>query len=622
VSPTRGTILGSLYSYSECLSATPVPNATHDWNFQDCNPNEPVADSANGTLAMLKEGPICSPEGVTFDGTDDYVDIDDFMFGGPTSFEIYVRYDGFNNWSPAICFGSGKESNNVFVANNKDSSNIEWRIGKGNDKRELIQGVFDEGSWNHIVVTVKGTTMRTYKDGSLVGTKTDGMEPERTSRTQRYLGRSNWQEQNLSTPQHYFKGALAYVKMWDLELSQSNVAILFNKAISCAATSNPGDDGSNGNFYCVNGGNAGGKIRECTCTSCDTGFGGMNCAACVPGFSGPDCSAATCTSTQTPTDDGTDGNFFCANWGIAAGRTGNCTCSCAPGYSGTNCKNPHHVEDMTRLFDTTSNREGNGVTNTGKNIMSNGDTVKLAKNSYKCNEGGNCAASTTMLYLFGLSGSIVCTNDDASCVIDGEKSRRAIMVWGTGEQKLIIRALTFQNGLAKDGGGMYIWMGALVDLVLCTFRNCKSSFSTSSSNHGGGAILVEIGNIEVPVVNLWGTYFTRNSAAKGNGNDIMNLFNGGNITIHDLCPFPFSSNFPTQGPELSTTGTIKGSNYSYTDCYQDACFLSPCGNNADCLPLVENKYRYTCSCKSGYRGDATFDSKPACRLIPGKFNLP
>ena len=41
-------------------------------------------------------GPTCSSNGIPLDGNDDYIDIDDFEFGGITSFEVYIKYNSFN----------------------------------------------------------------------------------------------------------------------------------------------------------------------------------------------------------------------------------------------------------------------------------------------------------------------------------------------------------------------------------------------------------------------------------------------------------------------------------------------------------------------------------------------
>ena len=46
---------------------------------------------------------------------------------------------------------------------------------------------------------------------------------------------------------------------------------------SCTASSTSSKDGSDGTFYCINGGTAGGTTGSCTCTSCDAGYEGDNC---------------------------------------------------------------------------------------------------------------------------------------------------------------------------------------------------------------------------------------------------------------------------------------------------------------------------------------------------------
>ena len=46
---------------------------------------------------------------------------------------------------------------------------------------------------------------------------------------------------------------------------------------SCTASSTSSKDGSDGTFYCINGGITGGTTGSCTCTSCDTGYEGDNC---------------------------------------------------------------------------------------------------------------------------------------------------------------------------------------------------------------------------------------------------------------------------------------------------------------------------------------------------------
>ena len=60
-------------------------------------------------------------------------------------------------------------------------------------------------------------------------------------------------------------------------------------------------------------------------------------------------------------------------------------------------------------------------------------------------------------------------------------------------------------------GGVYIMNNAIVDLNLCVVNNCRAT----ATEHGGVAILVDSST-----VNIWGTSFTGNTAASGDGNDI------------------------------------------------------------------------------------------------------
>ncbi|MDA9097449.1 hypothetical protein N9L76_00790 [bacterium] len=94
---------------------------------------------------------------------------------------------------------------------------------------------------------------------------------------------------------------------------------------NCYASTDTSKDGTDGTFYCINGGTIGGSVGACTCTSCDTGYSGTSCQT-----------ASVCSASSTSSDDGSDGSFYCINGGTAGGVTGSCT-SCDAGYEGTNC---------------------------------------------------------------------------------------------------------------------------------------------------------------------------------------------------------------------------------------------------------------------------------------------
>ena len=207
----------------------------------------------------------------------------------------------------------------------------------------------------------------------------------------------------------------------------------------------------------------------------------------------------------------------------------------------------HTVSSMTELFDK--------VSNTGADIMTNGDTTTLSVGEYKCSDG-TCSTTSNMLTTANLYGTIRCLNDDASCILNGESYRRVMYVSGTGPDKLTIRAIRFYKAksgsvgagvfVADDGEGVYDG-GAKVDFTLCVFDSCQSTLSFS----GGGGIYVSSGF--GPTVNIYATTFTGNSAASGNGNDIYivaaqtSTAVAGTVTIHGTCPTPYSANTPKQG---------------------------------------------------------------------------
>ena len=47
----------------------------------------------------------------------------------------------------------------------------------------------------------------------------------------------------------------------------------------CSSSTDSFKDGSDGTFYCINGGTVGGTTGSCTCTSCDAGYEGLSCEA-------------------------------------------------------------------------------------------------------------------------------------------------------------------------------------------------------------------------------------------------------------------------------------------------------------------------------------------------------
>ena len=48
--------------------------------------------------------------------------------------------------------------------------------------------------------------------------------------------------------------------------------------------------------------------------------------------------ASACSASPDSTKDGSDGTFYCINGGTISGTAGSCACTCKPGYEGSNCQ--------------------------------------------------------------------------------------------------------------------------------------------------------------------------------------------------------------------------------------------------------------------------------------------
>ncbi|GMH92953.1 hypothetical protein TL16_g12498 [Triparma laevis f. inornata] len=171
-------------------------------------------------VASPAAGPACSDYGIALDGNDDYIDIDDWTWGGTTSFEAYVKHDSFSNNSPVFDFSNGAGDSSIYLYNAGTSSTIGCNVyaGPAGKAFETTSSFDVSPHWTHVVVTISGTTMKIYKNGILVGTNTDLHEPNVFTRTQHWLGRS------ASSSFGHFDGTIAYLKVWHgMELSATEV---------------------------------------------------------------------------------------------------------------------------------------------------------------------------------------------------------------------------------------------------------------------------------------------------------------------------------------------------------------------------------------------------------------
>jgi hypothetical protein len=70
------------------------PPEQHFWNFTGCTTGTAVNDGSVGGISVIQamnSGGTCGDEGMILDGTNSFIALDSFMWGGESSLEIYVQ---------------------------------------------------------------------------------------------------------------------------------------------------------------------------------------------------------------------------------------------------------------------------------------------------------------------------------------------------------------------------------------------------------------------------------------------------------------------------------------------------------------------------------------------------
>ena len=205
--------------------------------------------------------------------------------------------------------------------------------------------------------------------------------------------------------------------------------------LDCTASPVASADGSNGEFYCINGGTATGFIGDCGCL-CAPGFSGTNCEVnineCAPipcvnggvcsdgiasyscacaGYSGENCEIVdACVGTEAATT--TAGEIHCvSSTGSVSGTTGNCLCTCDAGYEGAGCATPKQCVGTEAA--TTTAGEIHCVSSTGSVSGTTGNCLCTCNDGYTgadCGTADDCFATEDAADL-GSDGYFWCINN-------------------------------------------------------------------------------------------------------------------------------------------------------------------------------------------------------------------
>ena len=376
----------------------------------------------------------------------------------------------------------------------------------------------------------------------------------------------------------------------------------------CTATDEPTDDGTDGNFYCTAGGTITGFTAGCACT-------------CSTGFSGAGCLGDPCSKSLDVAHDGSDGKFYCINGGTIGGISGACTCTgCNSGFFGTSCADTACSPDPCQNGGTCTD---NGDTTytctcaagyTGTNCETDIDECVAAP----CQNGGTCVDgvnSYTCNCVAGYTGTNCETNIDdcpgnsclngATCV-DGVNSYTCNCVAGyTGTN--------CETDIDECAAAPCQNSGTCVDGVNFYTCNCVAGYTGTNCetdiNDCAAAPCQNSGTC-VDGVNS----YTCNCVAGYTGTNCE--------TDIDDCAAAACQNAATcvDGVNSYTCNCVAG--YTGTNCETDIdeCVAAPCQNSGTCVDGVNS---YTCNCVAGYTGtncETNIDDCSLSRTSPVAWN--
>lgn len=239
--PTKMGSYGLLMRYdakqyaSYSGSGTAWNDISGNGNHATLNNSLTTSSVSNGTFNM---------NSMQFNGTNQYATVPgnfnyDFTSGFSASF--YANFGNASNWERIIDFGDSDANKNIVISRRATSQDL-WveLFNNGPTAQNLgycqATSAIDNNTWTHWSIVLNGSTCAIYKNGDYwsgttttyvrsSGVTTNGTGgavaftplPQNTTRSNLYIGRSNWVADN------YFEGGIADLAIYNRALSKGEV---------------------------------------------------------------------------------------------------------------------------------------------------------------------------------------------------------------------------------------------------------------------------------------------------------------------------------------------------------------------------------------------------------------
>jgi autotransporter-associated beta strand protein len=471
-------------------------------------------------------------QALVFDGANTVVTLSPNVANGSSfTFAAWVKWHGGSNWQRIFDFGNST-THYLFLSPSASGSNLRFAIKSGGSEQIVQTGTLPAGSWQHVAVTLSGSTARLYLNGAQVAVNS-GMTitPASFSPRVNRLGKSHF------TADPLFNGLMDEVLITDYALSAAQIASLltnrppqFTNSLIVLPGATEGIPYSASLAGAVTDADAGSVLTF----SKPSGPGWLSVS-----------SDGTLSGTPSFTDGGT--NYFIVRVIDPAGQNGFAVVA-VPVTTLT--ANGTWIADATSAWSTPSRWSGNIVA-TGAGRTADFSTINITANRTVVLDTPRTIGTLRFGDTSGSQWWTLASGGSALTLSSGSATSPSIVVTNT---TVVSAPLAGTNGFTKSGPGTLILSGnnplsgtvrldagsstandgvvrasssgALANATLLQFRNSNDGTSTLELDGSAGSITINAplaatcrGDAAITLRNLAGTNYL-------NGHVL--LYEGGN----------------------------------------------------------------------------------------------
>lgn len=159
-------------------------------------------------------------QAMVFDGVGTHVTLPpNVATGSAFTFAGWIYWNGGANWQRIFDFGNST-THYMFLSPSASGSNLRFAIANGGAEQIVQTATLTPNSWQHVAVTLSGTTAKLYVNGTLAAQNTGmSITPASFAPRVNFLGKSQFADP-------LFSGAMDDVLVTDFALSAAQIAAL------------------------------------------------------------------------------------------------------------------------------------------------------------------------------------------------------------------------------------------------------------------------------------------------------------------------------------------------------------------------------------------------------------